>query len=43
MKISFTGIAPKTKGVLFRAEKSKIHKIETTGVIKHGVEKVSSI
>jgi hypothetical protein len=31
--------SPKTKGVLFRAGKSKIHKQETTNNIKHGVEK----
>ena len=32
--------SPKTKGVLFRAGKSKIHKQKTTNDIKHGVEKV---
>ena len=40
--VSETGFnsSPKTKGVLFRAGKSKIHKQETTNNIKHGVEKV---
>ena len=32
--------SPKTKGVLFRAGKSKIHKQEATNDIKHGIEKV---